>query len=163
MELKPCPFCGSKEELTEQSVEGHLYYIRCNSCDTEGPTRDGLKEARRIWNTRPGELPRRAAPEPAPIDRVSQGAFIDDPIREGPPMDLFKRACDWIENIDIQYGPSPHSLAAEFAEVRAEERERCARVCEEVENEKKGIGSKVAWDFGHGAGIAAAAIRKGEP
>ena len=154
-ELKPWPVDPETGEPATQE---------CSHCGAKaGPTWTSWQCCRYPFGSCDGVMKPLTRPEPEPGDRESQGAFIDDPIREGPPMDLFKRACDWIENIDIQYGPSPHSLAAEFARVRAEERERCARVCEEVENEKKGIGSKVAWDFGHGAGIAAAAIRKGEP
>lgn len=103
------------------------------------------------------------APEPAPGDRESQGAFIDDPIREGPPMDLFKRACDWIENIDIQYGPSPHSLAAEFAKVREEQKEMDAKIADGmIDRNDAGkidhddIGSITALDIRD-------AIRRGEP
>ena len=156
MELKPCPFCGSNDLDTVfvdmRDREGRPMQVVCADCGASGPSAyfsddsTTIGEVVRVtaWN-------RRAAPEPAPGDRESQGAFIDDPIREGPPMDLFKRACDWIKNIDIQYGPSPHSLAAEFARVRAEatkaERDRCERILD-----SRGKDS-----------VEAELIRKGEP
>ena len=58
-ELKPCPFCGSKDvqcgELGE-FMKGR-YFIHCNKCQTSGPLskqslneEDGLKDAIKKWN-----------------------------------------------------------------------------------------------------------------
>lgn len=67
-------------------------------------------------------------------------------------------------------------LAAEFAAVRSEatkmERERCAKVCEQVgDGERRAFNGEVyltdadkrAAEFVQGADVCAAAIRKGEP
>mgnify|MGYP001472478331 CR=1 FL=1 len=36
-ELKPCPFCGEKENLAYE-FGGSQGYIRCCTCDTYGPS-----------------------------------------------------------------------------------------------------------------------------
>jgi Lar family restriction alleviation protein len=58
-ELKPCPFCGSKDIMIEESlllvIEQH-FWCTCGEClasTKEGTTE---KEAINIWNTRVGEL-----------------------------------------------------------------------------------------------------------
>lgn len=165
-ELKPCPFCGCEADFDEDSGDGVTCAKTEGSCgfyfnNDGGWTR---KEVAALWNRRASPEPDlTVGPEPAPGDRESQGAFIDDPIREGPPMDLFKRACDWIENIDIQYGPSPHSLAAEFAKVREEQKEMDAKIADGmIDRNDAGkidhddIGSITALDIRD-------AIRRGEP
>jgi Lar family restriction alleviation protein len=52
-ELKPCPFCGSKNiEITGRDK----CWIRCNNCGCEGPTPANLwptdMEAIEAWNMR---------------------------------------------------------------------------------------------------------------
>ena len=50
-ELKPCPFCGSKNlEVREIPFVGHT--VRCwnGKCMASGPVRDDQHEAIRAWN-----------------------------------------------------------------------------------------------------------------
>lgn len=59
--LKPCPFCGAKRtvELWDQFDAGHIAYLHCEACGTNGPSvySDGgaevaLVRARHGWNGR---------------------------------------------------------------------------------------------------------------
>lgn len=46
-ELKPCPFCGSKDVGHDGND-----YVECNNCNTLGPTEEAYSSADK-WNTRP--------------------------------------------------------------------------------------------------------------
>lgn len=58
VELKPCPFCRAVDEAlvttSETDVAGPptFYWVRCNSCESEGPGGDDQAEAHHRWNTR---------------------------------------------------------------------------------------------------------------
>ncbi len=57
-ELKPCPFCGSKNVVLEKKNSG--YQVRCHYCGARGKyTVAGLAgsriEAIKAWNRREGE------------------------------------------------------------------------------------------------------------
>lgn len=58
MELKPCPFCGSKEvEIWHDCIAGGVIvkaYCVCNDCGTGGPTTETAEEAAAQWNSRDG-------------------------------------------------------------------------------------------------------------
>lgn len=47
-ELKPCPFCGSKN-INPDYLD---YELWCDDCDTKGPTADSKKDAIVKWNKR---------------------------------------------------------------------------------------------------------------
>ena len=50
-ELKPCPFCGSKNCLyIEREVEA--WFIYCCNCHTSGPWTQDKQEAIEVWNKR---------------------------------------------------------------------------------------------------------------
>ena len=49
-ELKPCPFCGSRD--VEVVHPGRCWVILCNTCQAEGPTDLGESGAIEAWNTR---------------------------------------------------------------------------------------------------------------
>ncbi len=51
-ELKPCPFCGEKLNLTYDGLLSEIYWIRCGECYTTGPTKDTTEEAIKAWNWR---------------------------------------------------------------------------------------------------------------
>ena len=52
-ELKPCPFCGGKDDkclvITSNGEEN--YWVMCNDCGAEGPTANEHK-AIEVWNKR---------------------------------------------------------------------------------------------------------------
>lgn len=52
-ELKPCPFCGS-EAIAYITNKGFVssYCCDCGAC---GPEHEQMKEAHKLWNTRPTE------------------------------------------------------------------------------------------------------------
>lgn len=50
MEIKPCPFCGSKD-LYVRDNSG--YYVVCKNCDTYGPYGKDDEEAVQLWNRAP--------------------------------------------------------------------------------------------------------------
>lgn len=50
MEIKPCPFCGSKD-LYVRDNSG--YYVVCKNCDTYGPYGKDDEEAIQLWNRAP--------------------------------------------------------------------------------------------------------------
>lgn len=62
IELKPCPNpeCDDPTSLILR-LSGHWqgndeyinYWVRCQSCDAEGPTSNDDDEARRLWNLLP--------------------------------------------------------------------------------------------------------------
>ena len=55
-ELKPCPFCGSKDvfftSYYDELYEGKIYHIRCNKCATLGPIEATEQQAIDAWNKR---------------------------------------------------------------------------------------------------------------
>ena len=50
MEIKPCPFCGSKD-LYVRDNSGH--YVACKNCDAYGPYGKDDEEAIKRWNSAP--------------------------------------------------------------------------------------------------------------
>lgn len=61
-ELKPCPFCGSKDAQVEHF--GPLFFVECpnDDCQVLGPSRSTILGAKIAWNKRAGA----AHDEPAP-------------------------------------------------------------------------------------------------
>jgi Lar family restriction alleviation protein len=64
--LKPCPFCGDKEDLeiyVQGSYFGGWWSVICLKCQAEGPSFEGTSnsdseariEAINAWNNRKGE------------------------------------------------------------------------------------------------------------
>lgn len=114
MELKLCPFCGANDAV-ETDMEGMrrtVYFVSCNKCGAAGPSRvypdhsQPLTEAD-LWN-------RRAVPAPEQSDweraeRVWNEWSITEPLNR---RNLYE------------------FLASAFTQIRIEERERCAQVCE---------------------------------
>lgn len=49
-ELKPCPFCGSKETILMKLSKG--WTIICNRCAVEGPYKKFKNHAIKAWNKR---------------------------------------------------------------------------------------------------------------
>ena len=50
VELKPCPFCGSKDVTVYELYP--ISYARCRVCGAEGSLRDSHDEAAAAWNSR---------------------------------------------------------------------------------------------------------------
>lgn len=53
-ELKPCPFCGSKDIL-ESGYQ--VNWITCLNCECDGPLEKTKQEAIKAWNKRVKEAP----------------------------------------------------------------------------------------------------------
>ncbi|WP_039858137.1 Lar family restriction alleviation protein [Novosphingobium pentaromativorans] len=51
-ELKPCPFCGSRDVGYFEHVYARHFSVMCKSCGAEGPPRSEHEEAARLWNAR---------------------------------------------------------------------------------------------------------------
>ena len=51
-QLKSCPFCGSTVLDMHHTMK---YWVVCEICHAEGPTRSKKDEAVQAWNTRAGE------------------------------------------------------------------------------------------------------------
>lgn len=54
-ELKPCPFCGSKDlsDYTDEDHDGMPGFVRCESCGADGPClAPTAAKAVEAWNTR---------------------------------------------------------------------------------------------------------------
>ena len=58
MNIKPCPFCGTDDVLTQGSM---FAYVRCQKCGTcgsmvspknEDASESDMREAERLWNDR---------------------------------------------------------------------------------------------------------------
>ena len=54
IELKPCPFCGSKE-LNVKYLYGKAY-IQCEKCLAETACKDNLNSAFEAWNRRTDDI-----------------------------------------------------------------------------------------------------------
>lgn len=52
IKLKPCPFCGEKENLEFNHSCGDLVYVRCGRCTAFGPSGEGEDGAADEWNRR---------------------------------------------------------------------------------------------------------------
>lgn len=53
-EIKPCPFCGGNDQHIVHN-HNNWYYVRCMSCNAEGPIALGEDGAVYSWNRRLGE------------------------------------------------------------------------------------------------------------
>lgn len=57
--LKPCPFCGSSDDLVLSYKEkSESEFILCNSCGAEGPCNSDVFDSRNgniKWNNRTGD------------------------------------------------------------------------------------------------------------
>lgn len=107
IKIKPCPFCGGTDLEVRDADKYTDAEVVCmnDSCGASvayGKTRDA---AVAVWN-------RRAAPEPAPDDRERAKEFESS-------LNAFSERKDVRER-----------LAAEFARVRAEQKERDAVIAE---------------------------------
>ena len=51
-ELKPCPFCGSKDIHAGHNLRNHHEEIFCDDCGAEVSSEDDHQDAVRMWNTR---------------------------------------------------------------------------------------------------------------
>lgn len=54
MKLKPCPFCGGQDIITEKSGD-RLYYCYCTECGAMSSGHLEKEETITDWNTRPAE------------------------------------------------------------------------------------------------------------
>ena len=50
--LKPCPFCGSKE-LELCRTNEFACWVRCDTCGADAPSNTDRSKAIEIWNKRP--------------------------------------------------------------------------------------------------------------
>lgn len=52
--LKACPFCAEVGDLLDiyGTDQDGVWWCTCNSCGTDGPYSEELKEAVRMWNSR---------------------------------------------------------------------------------------------------------------
>ena len=51
--LKPCPFCGSNEDIEQREawvVTGYKWYVNCGDCWGHGPLRETKEDACASWN-----------------------------------------------------------------------------------------------------------------
>jgi len=53
IELKPCPFCGSKARLIRFGTD---YLVECTFCDASVCSGDTRERAAAVWNTRNGHF-----------------------------------------------------------------------------------------------------------
>ena len=51
IELKPCPFCGSKEVYLDKP-DTHCFYVFCANCGVNGTTANTRERAVKAWNRR---------------------------------------------------------------------------------------------------------------
>lgn len=57
-ELKPCPFCGSKNiHVYAKNSDGYWYMVECSSCGSRSASHHDKKSAIETWNKR-SDLPR---------------------------------------------------------------------------------------------------------
>ena len=100
-ELKPCPFCGSKNIVVRKytAVAGVHYYVQCDSanggCGAEFESRISRKDAIKAWNKRVAE--------------VVHGEWIDKLVECNGVAEI-KSVCSLCGNPNKQYKPPycPH-------------------------------------------------------
>ena len=51
--LLPCAFCGSNNIDIKYTSALDQMWFQCEKCHTEGPLANRVKDARKLWNTRP--------------------------------------------------------------------------------------------------------------
>jgi len=52
-ELKPCPFCGSKDiQIHDWASAQILPFVACDECGAAGPSDRDALEAQELWNLR---------------------------------------------------------------------------------------------------------------
>ena len=55
IELKPCPYCGGTDLIIYgNGIEKH--YVRCHSCNLQGPDVYGREQAAEAWNNLPRKV-----------------------------------------------------------------------------------------------------------
>lgn len=54
--LLPCPFCGSNNIDIKYTSALDQMWFQCEKCHTEGSLANRVKDARKLWNTRPAPL-----------------------------------------------------------------------------------------------------------
>lgn len=85
MELKPCPFCGSRDvEMFDAGGDPYSFsmlYVHCNNCNADSKMCDSIDDAVAAWN-------RRAIDVDALREVVAE---IEDADVDG--------SCDWAERI----------------------------------------------------------------
>ncbi len=71
-QLLPCPFCGSRAELT--IGDGGYIWANCSNIDCMAMTADSKRasSAARIWNTRVPSLPSLPSVQNSPSGQVSK-------------------------------------------------------------------------------------------
>lgn len=185
-EIKPCPFCGSDKisvyacdvYAMDQEKKGTAWegVAACRVCEanlhtswSDNPTEQkGEAAAIAAWN-------RRADPEPEPGDRERAEAYYHYMA-----ANLWKGRVppSWVDLID--WNAASTKLAAEFARVRAEERERIEVILKVLlddldigeQYDKPGgmkptchpeLSRMLPSHRNHIRRLIAAAIRKGEP
>ena len=52
VELKPCPFCGSKDIYRVENYYSCKVTFACSNCDAFVGWKENTEEARKAWNTR---------------------------------------------------------------------------------------------------------------
>lgn len=79
-ELKPCPFCGGKAQLVEQSIQDPLGRPRvdCTVCRGGFDFIDNKKTLTRLWNTR--QSPWISVSDRLPEDDVPVLVYFNDDI-----------------------------------------------------------------------------------
>jgi Lar family restriction alleviation protein len=86
-ELKPCPFCGTKELHMKTQYgddpndNGH--FVWCGYCDTYGPWSATKARAMEEWNTRPIEAELEAHLSPQVVVTTKEAWEKIDSIRDG--------------------------------------------------------------------------------
>ena len=56
--MKPCPFCGSRDTAIYRNEKLHQewgYWVRCRTCNAQGPASNSIAEAEERWGQRPTE------------------------------------------------------------------------------------------------------------
>jgi len=48
--IKECPFCGSTETHVIKAIVGNDYSVECMTCESIGPSQDGVDVAVKSWN-----------------------------------------------------------------------------------------------------------------
>lgn len=126
LELKPCPFCGG---TNTSAADTGVHWVACNSCDAEGPIRDTGHEAIAAWNTRTASLQGEDA-----VERVARRHNLLVIARESGGKEFGPNTWN-ISFTDETWQAFTHAILAtglvpDEAAIRADEREKCAKVAE---------------------------------
>ena len=96
-EIKPCPFCGGKAEMTCDDAAGYMgytsdYYVSCKKCGATGKYEKSKAKAITAWNKRTSDFSVSLKQQADEIDKL-----LSDKNKQLPIRDYCRQLEAWLE------------------------------------------------------------------